>query len=79
LPFALIWIKDRLLKSADLFSMTMHRRPAIRHCPVCRVAMHAAKSRDNLDDFDLFKCLTCEATIHEPQTRPRRSGSASEK
>ena len=47
--------------------MTTSRRPAIRHCPVCRIAMQAAKSRDNLDDFDLFKCLICETTIHEPQ------------
>ena len=36
--------------------MTMPRRPDIRHCPVCRVAMQAAKSRDNLDEFDMFRC-----------------------
>jgi hypothetical protein len=79
LASALIWIKNRLVNFANIFSMTMSRRPAIRHCPVCRIAMQGAKSRDNLDDFDIFRCLTCETTIHEPQSRPPQSGHMSEK
>jgi hypothetical protein len=75
----LIWIKGDAVISIDVFCMTMRPRPAIRHCPVCRIAMQAAKSRDNLDDFDIFKCLTCETTIHEPQSGTRPSGGMSEK
>jgi hypothetical protein len=52
----------------DVICMTTHRRPTIRHCPVCRIAMQATKSRDNLDDLDMFKCLACETTIHEPKS-----------
>jgi hypothetical protein len=41
-------------------------RPTIRHCPVCGIAMQASKSRGELAEFDLFKCLTCETTISRP-------------
>jgi len=75
----LIWIKEWTVISADVFFMTMHRRPAIRPCPLCGIAMQAAKSRDNLDDFDMFRCLTCETVIRESKSQTRRSGSASEK
>jgi len=73
---ALIWIKNRALNFADLFLMTESRRPAIRHCPICRVAMQAAKSPPEIADFAMFRCLTCETTIREAKSpaRARESG-----
>jgi hypothetical protein len=56
--------------------MTTSRRPNIRHCPVCRIAMQAAKSREDLADFDMFRCLTCETTIREAKTSAKGRGSA---
>jgi hypothetical protein len=52
--------------------MTVSRRPAIRHCPLCRIAMQGAKSRDELADFDIFRCLTCDTTIRESKSPARR-------
>jgi hypothetical protein len=74
----LIWIKGRVVDSADVFTMTVPRHPAIRHCPVCRIAMQAAKSREDLADFDMFRCLACDTIIRESKSQTRRSGSASE-
>lgn len=54
--------------------MTSRPRPAIRHCPVCGIAMQASKSRQNLADFDTFQCLTCETTISESDSRPKGAG-----
>lgn len=39
------------------------RAPAIRHCPLCGVAMQASKSRADRENFDIFRCLTCHTTI----------------
>jgi hypothetical protein len=39
--------------------------PAIRHCPLCGIAMQARKSREDLARFDVFQCLTCDTTIVE--------------
>jgi len=47
-------------------------RPPIRHCPLCGIAMQAAKSRDELSEPDIFRCLTCETTITEKPRRPDR-------
>jgi hypothetical protein len=74
----LIWIKGGAVISVDIFSMTTQRRPSVRHCPICGIAMQAAKSRDNLADFDMFKCLTCETTIRESTSRNRRPGGTPE-
>lgn len=46
-------------------------RPSIRHCPVCGIAMQAGKSREDLAQFDVFKCLTCDTTISEARTPPK--------
>ena len=51
--------------------MTSRRRPPIRHCPLCRIAMQAGKSREDMPDFDTFRCLTCQTTITEALPRPR--------
>jgi hypothetical protein len=51
--------------------MTASRPPSIRHCPLCGVAMQAAKSRENLAEFDTFHCQTCQTTISEmPGSQP---------
>jgi len=73
---ALIWIKSRIGNSANGSSMTTSRRPAIRHCPICRIAMQGAKSRDDLTDFDIFRCLTCETTIRESKSPSNPGGRA---
>lgn len=39
--------------------------PAIRHCPLCGIAMLASKSRDDRKHYDTFQCLTCHTTIVE--------------
>jgi hypothetical protein len=41
----------------------------IRHCPVCGIAMQASKSRDDLRNFDIFSCLSCDTTV-EVKRRP---------
>ena len=45
--------------------MATPRRPSLRHCPVCGIAMQATKSRENLSDFDTFNCLSCDTMIVE--------------
>ncbi len=58
----------------------MTARPAIRHCPVCGIAMQASKSREGLANFDTFECLTCQTVIREGKPRPpagaKRAGDA---
>jgi hypothetical protein len=66
----LIWINRRSAEFADLSPMTSRPRPTIRHCPLCGIAMQASKTRENLTDFDLFRCLSCDTTISESRTRP---------
>jgi hypothetical protein len=58
--------------------MTTSRRPNIRHCPVCRIAMQAAKSRNDLVDFDMFRCMTCETTIREGKSTGKGRANASD-
>lgn len=33
--------------------------------------MQAGKSREDMPDFDTFRCLTCQTTITEALPRPR--------
>jgi len=49
--------------------LTSPVRPRIRHCPVCGIAMHASKSREELADYDTFQCLSCQALIRESKPR----------
>jgi hypothetical protein len=49
----------------------MSKRPPLRHCPVCGIAMQAAKSRDDLEHFDRFECLSCNTTINAPSPDAR--------
>jgi hypothetical protein len=58
--------------------MTTSRSPAIRHCPVCRISMQAGKSREDLADFDMFRCLTCGTTIRETKSQGKSRGNAPE-
>lgn len=44
--------------------------PAIRHCPLCGIAMQASKSREDLKNDDTFQCLTCHTTIVEAAPAP---------
>jgi hypothetical protein len=63
----LIWIKAGGRPAFFKFGMPP-RRPtpaAIRHCPLCGVAMQASKSREGLQHFDTFQCQTCDTTIVE--------------
>lgn len=55
--------------------MKSRARPALRPCPICRVAMQASKSREDLADFDLFECQTCHTTIRQSAPRPRNQQS----
>jgi hypothetical protein len=66
----LIWINHGALESVENFSMTARRRPFVRPCPLCGVAMQASKSRDDIVDFDTFQCLRCETTISERKATP---------
>jgi hypothetical protein len=63
----LIWIKAS--GRPAFFKLVMPPRrsapAAIRHCPLCGVAMQASKSRESLQHFDTFQCLTCDTTIVE--------------
>jgi len=56
----------------------MPERPPLRHCPVCGVAMQAAKTHAELDYFDRFECLSCQTVINATSQRqkrpPRRDG-----
>lgn len=83
---ALIWIKCGTAKSADIFHneiqsaapvrLSMQRpRPPIRHCPICGVAMQADRSRADLADFDMFRCLNCETIISESKPVPPPDGA----
>jgi len=62
----LIWIKAaRCLRHFKGKMPSRRSVPAIRHCPLCGIAMLASKSRDTQADFDTFRCLTCHTTILE--------------
>jgi len=62
---------DRLSRSNK--GMRAPRPPSIRHCPLCGVAMQASKSREELPEFDTFRCLTCQTTIAERPRPPERN------
>lgn len=51
--------------------MTLRRRPPIRACPLCGIAMQASKSRESMTEFDTFQCNACQTTITETKPRPR--------
>lgn len=67
---ALTWINYRKRGLPDEACMTSRRRPPLRHCPLCGVAMQASKSRENVAEFDTFQCLTCQTTITESKNPP---------
>jgi hypothetical protein len=50
--------------------MTPRRHPPIRDCPLCGVAMQASKSREDLAEFDTFRCQSCGTTISENRPPP---------
>jgi hypothetical protein len=41
--------------------------------------MQASKSRDDLDRFDLYDCLTCRTAIVESPTKPNPSAGSPSK
>ncbi len=51
--------------------------PAIRHCPLCGIAMQASKSREDLKHYDTFQCQTCHTTIVEAEQKLGRHPGAS--
>jgi hypothetical protein len=53
-------------------AMKSQPRPPLRHCPLCGVAMQASKSKNDLQAFDVFQCLTCHTTIREAPAQPKR-------
>jgi len=40
-----------------------------RHCPLCGIAMQAAKSTEHLPKADRFECLSCGTLIEVPHGR----------
>jgi len=72
----LIWINSGVARSLNQLLMTASRPrpPAIRHCPLCGVAMQASKSHESLAEFDTFRCQTCQTTIMEKPLSPRNGG-----
>jgi hypothetical protein len=70
----LIWIKTGAAVMAENLINEIESaapaRPPVRHCPVCGVAMLASKSRDNLAEFDTFRCLNCDTIISKPAPPP---------
>jgi hypothetical protein len=40
--------------------------------------MQAGKSREDLADFDMFRCLTCGTTIRETKSQGKSRGNAPE-
>jgi hypothetical protein len=61
----LICINSRTAKWGEGVMMTPATLSPIRHCPVCRIAMQASKSREDLAKFDTFQCLACGTVIRE--------------
>lgn len=49
-------------------------RPPLRHCLVCGIAMQASKSREDLEDFDTFQCLSCGTAISKSKPPPKAGG-----
>jgi len=75
--FALIWIKACAREIAEPFFMKEKAR--LRLCPVCRLAMVASKSREDLERSDLFRCLRCGTEIVETPRQPQQSKDAPNK
>jgi hypothetical protein len=68
----LTWIKaGRCLPPFKGKMLSRRYVPAIRHCPLCGIAMQASKSREVLEHFDTFRCLTCHTTILETASADR--------
>ena len=55
--------------------MTLRRRPLIRACPLCGIAMQASKSRESMTEFDTFQRNACQTTITEAAAA-RRPGES---
>jgi hypothetical protein len=72
----LIWIKLPVPESTENFSMVARHYLFVRPCPLCGVAMQASKSREDLADFDTFRCLTCQTTINERRSAPPRENGS---
>jgi len=43
--------------------MAIPTRAPLQTCPICKIAMVAAKSADDLADFDTFSCLQCGSVV----------------
>lgn len=54
--------------------MASRPRSSIRNCPICGIAMQASKSRENVRDFDTFRCLSCDTMIVESKPQPAVGG-----
>jgi hypothetical protein len=69
----LICVNSRPAEPADGAMMTPPPIPPVRHCPVCGIAMVRSKSREDVAEFDTYRCLTCDTTIREtPALAPNR-------
>jgi predicted RNA-binding Zn-ribbon protein involved in translation (DUF1610 family) len=45
-------------------------RSIVRPCPLCGIAMQAAKTRDDFEQFDHFECQHCGTVITEAPRPP---------
>jgi predicted RNA-binding Zn-ribbon protein involved in translation (DUF1610 family) len=50
-------------------------RLTVRPCPLCGIAMQAAKTREDLEDFDRFECQNCGTLVIEAPQPPAPDGA----
>ena len=65
----MIWIKTSPGEYVKAF-LAM-KKTSVRHCPICRMAMVASKSREDLEKPDTYCCLSCGTEVVET---PRQGG-----
>jgi len=47
-----------------LFAMDSEKKPpAVKNCPICRLAMVGERSDSKLAGFNIYRCLGCDLTI----------------
>jgi hypothetical protein len=47
------------------------KRPPLKNCPMCRLAMVGDKTDSRLAEFNVYRCLGCDLTI---TTAPTSAG-----
>jgi len=53
-----------MARCVPLFAMDSEKkRPVVKNCPICRLAMVGERTDTKLAAFNVYRCLGCDLTI----------------